>query len=181
MNAFGELMSKRVWMIAAIAALVACGTDEVVSTSPRFGASPARPQSELFGESVMAPGRVVACTQREAAADSALIGPAGGTLRVGNNELVVPPGALAEPVIVRGEIPADTIASIRLLPEGLVFRKAAGLVLDTTGCADPGDAAKILYLDDAGTVLEEIEAFYSPWWKRVAAPISHFSRYALGV
>jgi hypothetical protein len=102
-------------------------------------------------------------------------------LRVGNNELVVPPGALLESVMLRGGVPADTIASLRLAPEGLTFRRPAGLVLDTEGCADPGSAAKILYLDDAGNVLEEIEAHYTPWWKRVAAPITHFSRYALGV
>jgi hypothetical protein len=114
-------------------------------------------------------------------ADSALIGPAGGTLRVGNNELVVPPGALLESVMLRGEVPADTVASIRFSPEGLTFHRPAGLVLDAQGCTDPGSAAKILYLDDAGNVLEEIDAYYAPWWKRVAAPINHFSRYALGV
>jgi hypothetical protein len=134
-----------------------------------------------FGASAMAPGHVVACEQRTAATDSAVIGPAGGTLRVGNNELIVPAGALLEPVMIRGEVPADTIASIRLLPEGLVFRREAGLVLDASGCADPASGFKILYLDDAGNVLEEIEAVHTPWWKRVAAPITHFSRYALGV
>jgi hypothetical protein len=40
---------------------------------------------------------------------------------------------------------------------------------------------KVLYLDDAGNVLEEIDAIYFPQWKRVAAPIDHFSRYALAV
>ena len=30
-------------------------------------------------------------------------------------------------------------------------------------------------------MLEEIEAEYNPAWKRVAAPINHLSRYALGV
>jgi hypothetical protein len=127
------------------------------------------------------PGRLVACEQRIAAADSAVIGPSGGTLRVGNNDLVVPPGALTQSILLRGEVPADTVASIRLSPEGLVFRRPAGLVLDAAGCSDPGGAAKVLYLDDAGNVLEEIDAYYDPSWKRVAAPINHFSRYALGV
>lgn len=54
-------------------------------------------------------------------------------------------------------------------------------MLDARRCDEPVVEAKILYLDDAGTVLEEIDAFYSPSWKRVAAPIDHFSRYALGV
>ena len=41
--------------------------------------------------------------------------------------------------MLRGEVLDDTIASIRLLPDGLVFRKPAGLALDTDGCADPGE------------------------------------------
>jgi hypothetical protein len=110
-----------------------------------------------------------------------MIGPAGGILRVGANELLVPAGALLEPVLIRGEVPDDTIASIRLYPGGLTFRKPAALVLDASGCAVPGSGAKITYLDDNGTVLEQIDAIYYPQWKRVAAPIGHFSRYALAV
>ena len=173
----GRYQNRHLIVLLAVLA-VGCGTEEPVTSSAPFAT---HPTTEKFGVSGATPGRLVACERRDVAADSALIGPAGGTLRVGANELVVPPGALTAAVMVRGEVPEDTVASIRLFPEGLVFRKPAGLVLDTDGCADPGDAAKILYLDDAGNVLEEIDAHYSPWWKRVAAPINHFSRYALGV
>jgi hypothetical protein len=169
----GVRCQKPHWMVvAAVALVLGCGTDDATTSPLRFAAN---------AKAGNAPGRLVACERRNVVADSALIGPAGGTLRVGANELVVPPGALATSVMVRGEVPEDTVASIRLFPEGLAFRKPAGLVLDTQGCADPAGAAKILYLDDAGNVLEEIDAHYSPWWKRVAAPINHFSRYALGV
>jgi hypothetical protein len=175
----GLRVQERRWAILIVVALlIACGTGDVVSPSPQLNA---QRRGEQFGLSAMMPGRLVACEQRIAAADSALIGPSGGTLRVGNNELVVPPGALTENVLLRGEVPADTVASIRLSPEGLVFRRPAGLVLDAAGCANPGEAAKVLYLDDADNVLEEIDAYYDPSWKRVAAPINHFSRYALGV
>jgi hypothetical protein len=165
-------------ILVVVALLIACSTGDVNSPSPQLNA---QNRGGQYGVSAMTPGRLVACEQRIAAADSALIGPSGGTLRVGNNELVVPPGALTQSVLLRGEVPADTVASIRLFPEGLVFRRPAGLVLDAAGCDNPGGAAKVLYLDDAGNVLEEIDADYSPSWKRVAAPISHFSRYALGV
>jgi hypothetical protein len=175
----GVRCQKRRVVILALATLGwACGTGDVAAPTPRLGV---RGPGRAFDASATAAGRLVACERREAAADSALIGPSGGTLRVGNNELVVPPGALLETVMLRGEVPSDTIASIRLYPEGLTFHRAAGLVLDAVGCADPGSAAKILYLDDLGNVLEEIDAYYTPWWKRAAAPINHFSRYALGV
>jgi hypothetical protein len=169
-------MLKPRWIIMSAALLAACGSEGVTSSASLSAHS----HGQTHGGSA-APGRLVACERREAAVDSALIGPSGGTLRVGTNELVVPAGALLEPVMLRGEVPDDTVASIRLFPEGLVFRKSAGLVLDTQGCADPGSAPRVFYLDDAGSVLEEIEAEYFPKWNRVAAPINHFSRHALGV
>jgi len=169
---------RRFAILAILAVGLACGTGDVAGPTPHLTM---RGPGRSFGSSGTVAGRLVACEQREAVADSALIGPTGGTLRVGNNELVVPPGALLGTVMLRGEVPTDTVASIRLYPEGLTFNRAAGLVLDAQGCADPGTAAKILYLDDAGSVLEEIDAYYTPWLKRVAAPITHFSRYALGV
>jgi hypothetical protein len=175
----------RTWMWAAavvagfVAGATACADGErITSSSPQLAA-----QGGKGGPSAGAPppGHLIACERREVAVDSARIGPSGGTLRVGNNELVIPAGALKATVTIRGEVPADTIASIRLLPEGLEFSKPASLVLDAQGCAEPPGQAKVVYLDDDGAVLEEIDAYYSPKWKRVAAPINHFSRYALGV
>lgn len=171
-------LKRRCAILTILAVGLACGPEDVAGPTPHLTM---RVPGRSFGSSGTAAGRLVACERREPSADSALIGPSGGTLRVGNNELVVPPGALLETVMLRGEVPTDTVASIRLYPEGLTFHRAAGLVLDAQGCADPGTAAKILYLDDAGNVLEKIDAYYAPWWKRVAAPITHFSRYALGV
>jgi hypothetical protein len=171
-------MHKQRWVMLSAALLLACGIGDRVTS---IGPSAVRRGGDRLGASATAPGRLVACERRDVAVDSAVVGPSGGTLRVGANELLVPAGALLDPVMLRGEVPDDTLASIRLFPEGLVFRKPAGLVLDAQGCADPGASAKVFYLDDEGNVLEEIEAEYSPRWKRVAAPINHFSRYALGV
>jgi hypothetical protein len=126
-------------------------------------------------------GQVLACSRREAQTGSAVIGPNGGTLVVGNNQLIIPPGALQEETRITGTVPADTIASIHFEPEGLRFRKPAGLQLDATGCARAEGQPSILYLDDNGNVLEKIDAVYSNWWHSVAAPIEHFSVYAIGV
>lgn len=128
-----------------------------------------------------AEAQLLACARREARTNSAVIGPSGGTLFVGANRLVVPAGALTEPTLITGTVPADTIAAIHFEPQGLQFRKPAGLVLDAEGCRRPGDHPNVLYLDDSSNVLERIEAVYSSWWRTVAAPITHFSVYAIGV
>jgi hypothetical protein len=168
----------RLVFVATAVALACTGiacADNVVSPASRLKKTGAASLHALTH------GHVIACTRRDALSDSATIGPSGGILRLGNNELLIPGGALLEPVTIRADVPSDTVASIRFYPEGLQFRKPVGLVIDADGCGDPGEAAKILYLDEEGTVLEEIDAEYDPRWKRVSAPINHFSRYALGV
>ena len=121
----------------------------------------------------------VTCTPRRAQSGTAMIGPSGGVLRVGDNFLVVPGGAVLEPVEISGEVPAGSLAAIRLQPEGLRFRKPAQLVLSADGCALREQVTRVVYLDEEGTVLEEIVAEFFPRFKTVAAPISHFSIYAV--
>lgn len=141
----------------------------------------ALPGSNRRGESVNSSGTLVACSQRTAMSDSALIGPAGGTLVVGKNKLIVPAGALLRPVMISGTVPAEPYAAIHFEPSGLQFRKPAGLVLDGAGCTVPDGAVHVDYVDDDGNVLERIDATYSSLWHTVAAPISHFSVYAIGL
>lgn len=138
------------------------------------------PGSSRPGESLNSNGALVACSQRTAIADSALIGPAGGTLVVGNNKLIVPAGALLQPVMISGTVPAEPYAAIHFEPSGLQFRKPAGLVLDGAGCSMT-DTVHVDYVDDDGNVLERIDATYSALWRTVAAPINHFSVYAIGL
>jgi len=65
-------------------------------------------------------------------------------------------------------------------PEGLRFRKPAGLALDATGCDISGERAPdIVYLNDRGEIIQRIEATYSNAWHTIAAPIEHFSGYAI--
>lgn len=139
------------------------------------------PGSNREAQSFGSNGQLVSCSQRAARADSALIGPAGGTLVVGNNKLIVPAGALTQPVMISGTVPAEPYAAIHFEPSGLHFRKPAGLVLDGSGCSVPPDGVHVDYVDDEGNVLERIDATYSNLWRTVAAPINHFSVYAIGL
>ena len=53
-------------------------------------------------------------------------------------------------------------------------------MLGTSGCATNGQAPdNVVYLDDSGNILETIPAQYSNFWHTVAAPIQHFSVYAI--
>ncbi len=139
------------------------------------------PGSHRAEASTENPGGLVACSQRTAQSGSALIGPSGGVLVVGRNRLIVPAGALTTTVLITGTVPAEPYAAIHFEPTGLQFRKPAGLVLDGAGCDVPPDDVHVDYVGDDGTVLERIDAEYSNWWRTVAAPINHFSVYAIGL
>jgi hypothetical protein len=154
---------------------------DFVDSSEAASRWPGWRRSESSLNSQSSNGHVLACSRRQAQTGSAIIGPSGGTLVVGKNKLIVPPGALLQPTLISGTVPADTIASIHFEPEGLRFRRPAGLQLDATGCEKAIGQPSILYLDENGNILEKIDAVYTNWWHAVAAPIEHFSVYAIGV
>jgi len=106
------------------------------------------------------------------------VGPDGGELDIGPHRLIIPPGALATPTQISGSIDAGPTVVIHFEPTGLQFKKPAGLIFDASSCTDVPNA---LYLDEIGDELEEIPAVYSNWWHTIAAPIDHFSNYALEV
>lgn len=124
------------------------------------------------------PGVLLGCAPREAQYGSAIVGPQGGELDVGPHRVIIPAGALLEPVLIWGSVPSDTTVTIHLEPHGLRFRKPAGLVLDASACSQVPD---VIYLDELGNVAEHIQAVYSAWWHTVAAPIDHFSNYAIAM
>lgn len=134
------------------------------------------PGTRVSGAGQDATSRRLGCAQRDPQYGSADIGPRGGVLRVGANWLIVPPGALTTTQRLTGFIPADTSITIELEPHGLRFQKPAGLILDASTCTN---VPNVVYLDEQGVVAERIRAVYSTWWHTIAAPIDHFSNYAI--
>lgn len=176
--------------LVLVGAATACAPDRALlpPTATRARIPVSVPAGETSGNAwVTGISRAVTahCTRREALSGSALIGPSGGTLQVGNNQLIVPAGALSEPTLITGIVPSsDSIASIRFEPHGLTFKKPAGLIMDAAGCDVPVSALSapdVVYLNDAGEVIEYIRAVFDNAWHTVAAPIEHFSQYAVAV
>lgn len=122
----------------------------------------------------------VTCSAHNVVVSSGVFGPAGGTLLFGDDRLVIPGGALHDTVTITATTSGDSNSVVDFQPQGLHFYKPAGLVLSSDGCTIPPDGMpSVVYLGPAGEVLETIEAVYSPQWKTVAAPIEHFSGYAI--
>jgi hypothetical protein len=137
-------------------------------------------ETDSPGNSNGHPAQPVVCTNRKAVVQSGVFGPSGGTLIFGDSRLIIPGGALRGEVTITATTIGGTSSQVDFEPHGLRFQKAVGLSLGSAGCAIPEDAMpNIVYLSDDGTVLETIPARYVPQWKAVAAPIEHFSGYAI--
>ena len=123
------------------------------------------------------------CDNHPAYVGEGLIGANGGQIVIGNGgRLIIPPGALTKKVWIKATIPAGENVTIdfEFSPHGIEFKKPLGLVLNADGCDIPSyRAPSIAYVSEDGEVGEYLPSFYSNYWHLVAAPIWHFSGYAI--
>jgi hypothetical protein len=126
---------------------------------------------------------LLACDPLPYASGSATIGAAGGTLVIGPHKLVVPAGALANPVLIQGEAPVGTVNSVQLQPEGLQFAagKPAKLTLSYANCPLLGGLLpkRIAYTTDLLAILSYVTSLDDLLGRKVTGSLEHFSRYAV--
>ena len=173
-------ISRRLTAIVLSAVVAAACGDAATATSP--ASAPSSPATFVRAKAQQQEGQFAGttCTSKKAVRDSGSFGPKGGTLVFGDSKLIIPAGALTSSVFITAHTFGDSTSRVEFSPTGLQFAKAAGLVLGAAGCdIDDAAAPNIVYLSPTGQVLETIKAVYDPQWKTVAAPIVHFSGYAI--
>lgn len=139
--------SSHKWLLIAVGLLLTACADE--STSPVLPQTKTQ-QSWFDDEDFGRPPdlRFVATFKTKPAPpdplhDHAMIGPAGGSLRVGDFEIVVPPGAVERPTNFRIKIPVDPQEQMRAFAEfgpHIIFRRPVTLRLpgaSTTVTGEP--------------------------------------------
>lgn len=175
-------LSRFLPAILTLAGVAACTGHDLASPSrlidgPTAAASRhSLPGSRAYLTSAGSRGTFVRCVT-PAAEGKAVIGPAGGELQIGRHRLIVPAGSIPHPVEISGYMPADTTITIWLEPHGITFQKPVGLQLDVSDCEFVPD---VIYVSDVSEGASEyIRAEYSALWKTVAAPLRHFSGYAI--
>jgi hypothetical protein len=119
------------------------------------------------------------CQQQEYAIDSAVIGPEGGEISVGDHTLKISAGALLQDVTITAEQVEGTVTSVRFSPEGLIFAQPAELRLSYKNCQDVERPKRIVYTDELLNVLEPTESEDYSGGRYVEGLILHFSRYAV--
>ncbi|MFN8645479.1 MAG: hypothetical protein U0104_01860 [Gemmatimonadales bacterium] len=179
------LRPRRFALMPAVLALLGtltlsctAGEDPTAPAPPAAVAEAAPAESRLLRPLL---NGLLACYPQPYAAASAVIGPAGGQLRIGRHLLVVPAGALAAPVRISGEAPTGVVSSVRFEPEGLHFQRAVQLTLDYSTC--PLGRLQILkrvaYTDDQLNILTYLLSRDDLLRMRVTGDVWHFSRYAV--
>jgi hypothetical protein len=178
---FASLPSRIALATAVLFTLADCRAADLSAPSRRISAEE---RSSDRGDAQRGSGRraprPIGCLAGEALTASARIGPRGGVLRIGGSSLAVPRGALRSSVRISATRRPDATGTIDFQPDGLRFQTPARLVLSASGCETPtvGTAA-VVHLGAAGEILETIAANFDRRWNEVAAPITHFSGYAI--
>ncbi|HUE85456.1 MAG TPA: hypothetical protein VMO26_05200 [Vicinamibacterales bacterium] len=125
-----------------------------------------------------APG-LLQCGPGRYASAVRIVGPDGARINFGKSILDIPPGALADPVVITAEELVSTEVQARLSPHGLQFAQPAQLTIDHSRCKlPPFLTERIVYTDDSLNVLEWLEPIVNQM-NSVQTEIDHFSRYAV--
>ncbi len=109
-----------------------------------------------------------------------IIGPDGGTIRVGHLELYIPPGALTHEAVITAELPWSVLVDVHLSPAGLQFVSSATLTLNYEHCREPVDFEfRVVYINENYNILEWPVSQDDKKRNEVSAYIDHFSKYAV--
>ncbi len=105
------------------AALLAGAAALLLSCAER---PPLGPQADLLGlpplpAPASPPSGLLQCSPLAADSVTQTIGPAGGTIALSTDTLVIPAGALDSAVTITAVAPSDTVNRIQFQPQGLTF------------------------------------------------------------
>jgi hypothetical protein len=125
-------------------------------------------------------GLLSTCSQQDQLKAGKYIGIYGGSITIGSHKLVVPAGALSQTVYITATQQSGTVVEIDFQPHGLKFAKPATLSLDYSSCStSSGSAQSIVYVNDSNQIVEVRPSTDNTGSDVVAAPINHFSGYAV--
>jgi hypothetical protein len=120
------------------------------------------------------------CEPRPYDAEAAIVGPDGGTLHVGEHQLVIPRGALTREELIIAEAPPSSLVDVEFSPEGLTFGRPAELTLSYKGCDVPAGIDLVLaYVGWGNRILELPPSQDRKDLSGVVGEIEHFSQYAV--
>jgi hypothetical protein len=113
----------------------------------------------------------------------AIIGPQGGTLRLGGFVMVVPPGAVLDTTTFVMRVPEAKVLKVKIRARGeqhFVFEKPVTITLDYSRCANSPADPTAWYVDESTNAeLEQMPGFNDAPSQTFTLETGHLSGYAL--
>ena len=180
-------------MLAAVtlgvALMVGCSAADRAPTAPPAPsvAAPLLGETvDLLGGTVTTLGKtlglVSSCTPLPSATVSKVIGPNGGTISFGPHTIYFPQGALQESTLITATAPSSSTPLAQFQPHGLTFpggSKSPVLSMSYANCSTSLLERKIVYVDNALTILEILKSAELKNEQVAVAQLRHFSSYAV--
>ena len=98
---------------------------------------------------------------------------------MGEHQLVIPAGALAQEELIVAEAPTSSLVDLSFGPHGLQFGRSARLTLSYKGCVRPTSSDLMVAYIQGNQILELPPSLDRKADDEVDAEIDHFSRYAV--
>ncbi len=130
-------------------------------------------------QTVLGTLQLLTCSTLPYAQTTVVVGPAGGTITVGAQKLVIPAGALSARVTITAEQVSGTVNSVRFAPQGLQFAKPATLTLSYGNCLLTLLPKHVVYTNEQLKILQLTPSVDLRSKQSVTGSINHFSRYAV--
>jgi hypothetical protein len=160
---------------ASLAIVAACSSDLTTAPVPA-----SQPSEDLIGGllTTVSNLQIFGCSL-PFASGSKVIGPDGGTLRVGDATLEIPSGALTTKITISGHTELLK-TGIAFAPEGLKFQKPVKLTVYYSSCSLlPKAPFRMVYVSPAGSILEAPPSEDYRSERYIKSTIQHFSSYEL--
>jgi hypothetical protein len=165
-----------VLLVCALGLTLSCGD----STPTGVAAAP-QPQADLIGGLLGGTG-LLSCSNLPYDSMTKVIGPAGGSLRVGPHSFFIPSGALGQQTTITMVLPTGQhVNAVRFKPAGLQFAKPTYLTMSYANCSLLGWLLPkhIAYVDDNLNILYYLLALPNIFNQTVTGRVNHFSEYAM--
>jgi hypothetical protein len=131
------------------------------------------------GSTLSSAGGLAHCAVNGVSTAARMIGPKGGTVKIGKHRLVIPRGALRDEVLITATTVAGQVNQITFGPHGLQFAVPARLEMRYDNCNVPTGEVRIAYVGGGGVILYYVPSDDNGPKRKVVGSIDHFSDYAV--
>lgn len=123
---------------------------------------------------------VLRCEPQPRVSATKVVGPKGGSIKIGPHSLVVPAGALDSNVTITGTAPPNPSVNVEFAPHGLQFNRAVEMTIDYKQCIVPETVELgVTYMLNGWYPVQKMPSSDLRKDKKITALTDHFSGFVV--